>query len=163
MRLPRIFALCLLPWALACGSEEREPDPQPSTAEATTESEPPTEMPTPPIPPASMVQQLQGQLVLDHREVQTYLHMERADNMPLRLYAVPELAEGAAALEAGDGPVEVVGTPDEARFRFTALEDLEGSRVRVRFEIPAEGVSGHVDLELRDWEWSVLDAEVVER
>jgi hypothetical protein len=108
-----------------------------------------------------MVQQMQAQLVLDHPRVRPYLHTEIADNLPLRVYSVADLAEGAAQLTSGGQPVRVVAE-DKARMHFTAREDLDGPRVRIRFEIPGEGVVGHVDLELRDHEWHVTAADVVE-
>lgn len=139
-------------------------EPAPSAPEApTSASSPmPTDDPTPVQPPDAMVQQMQMQLALDHPRVRPYLHVERAQNLPLTVYAVSALAEGASALTAADQPVRVVPEQD-ARVRFTARERLDGPRVRVRLAIPAEGVTAHVDLELRDYVWHAIDAEVVER
>lgn len=167
------FLLCIAALVAACGGEERataEPTQQSSESPASPESarslgaspEGADEEPHSPLPPESVVQQLLGQRVLDHPEVQPYLHTEVAGNFPLSVHAIEELSLGAAALEAGGRSVRVVATAAEARFRFTAREDLEGPRVAVRFEIPAEGVAGRVILELRDFEWSVVEAEVVE-
>jgi len=157
--------LCLGVFVWACGGEERDVA-EPTTAPASTPeaaNEGPGEELTPPIPPESMVQQMLGQRVLDHPEVQPYLHTEIAEHLPLTVHAVPELAEGTAALQAGGQSVRVVDAAADARFRFTAREDLEGPRVAVRFEIPAEGVVGRVVLELRDFEWSAVEADVAER
>lgn len=117
---------------------------------------------TPPLPSAAMVEQLLGQLVLDHPRVQPYLHSEVAGNVPLRLAASPELAQGAAGLQAGGQKVQVVGA-DAARFVFTGREELGAARERVKFEIPPEGVVGHVDLQLADNVWTAVDAAVAER
>ncbi len=99
MRVHTLVVLCIVTASSACGGEERETE-EPTAAEPATaepEEDDPPEGPTPPRPPESMVQQLLGQLVLDHSEVRQYLHTEIADNVPLTVHAVPELAEGAAA------------------------------------------------------------------
>lgn len=117
----------------------------------------------PPPPSAAMVQQIQAQAVLDHPRVAPYLHTEIAANVPLAVLPSPDLAEGAAALKAAGQPVRVVTSEAAARVVFRGLEDIGPARVRVKFEIPREGVAGHVDLQLADHVWSAVDAHVVER
>lgn len=118
--------------------------------------------PTPPIPSAAMVEQLLAQQVLDHPRVRPYLHTEIAANLPLRVAPSADLAQGAAALVVAGQAVQVV-TPAQARVVFTGQQSIGAARVRVGFEIPAEGVVGHVDLELADHVWRAIDASVVER
>lgn len=118
--------------------------------------------PTPPIPSAAMVEQMLAQRVLDHPRVSPYLHTEVAANVPLRVAAAPELAQGAARLKVAGQAVQVVAAA-EARVVFTGNERIGPAKQRVRFEIPPEGVVGHVDLELADNVWQVVDASVVER
>ncbi len=110
-----------------------------------------------------MVQQIQAQAVLDHPRVAPYLHTEIAANVPLAVLPSPDLAEEAAALKAAGQPVRVVTSEAAARVVFRGLEDIGPARVRVKFEIPREGVAGHVDLQLADHVWSAVDAHVVER
>ena len=129
----------------------------PAPVQAATASEP-----TPPIPSAAMVEQMLAQLVLDHPRVTPYLHTEVPANVPLRVAPSPDLAQGAAALQAGGQAVRVVPAA-EARVIFKGRERIEGARERLRFEIPAEGVAGHVDVELADNVWRAVDASVVER
>lgn len=120
--------------------------------------------PTPPRPPEAMVQQILGQKVLDHPQVRPYLHTEVPANLPLTVHAVSGLELGAPRLTVAGQPVRVTPTANEARFRFTATERMRpGARRRIRFEIPNEGVVGHVDLELRDYVWHTIDARVVEQ
>ena len=117
-----------------------------------------------PLPPPQMVERMIATRVLEHPQVAPYLHQEIPANVPLAVHPVPELAQGMPQVRAGGQVVRVVATPAEARFVFTGYERTPGtSRVRVRFEIPSEGVSGHVDLELRDYVWEYVDASVVER
>lgn len=118
--------------------------------------------PTPPIPTAAMVEQLLAQLVLDHPRVAPYLHTEVAANLPLRVAPSPDLAQGAAKLQVGGQAVRIVAA-GEARVVFKGREKIGPARERVRLEIPAEGVVGHVDLELQDNVWRAVDASVAER
>lgn len=116
----------------------------------------------PPIPPPEIVALIQGQAVLDHATVQPFLHTDV--HGPLTVFAVPDLAPGAARLKAGGTPVRVVPTADGARFRFVSFERIgTAAQIRIGWEIPAEGASGHVDLELADHVWSVIGAEARER
>lgn len=152
---------------VACSGEESEPA-APSTTGAERPAperprEPRPDDPTPPPPTEAMTQQLIGQRVLDHERVRPFLHAEVAGNLPLTVYAVDGLAQGAPRMRAGGRPVAVTDAAESARFRFTSRESLGGARVRVGFEIPAEGVVGSVVLELRDYEWRVESADVVER
>jgi hypothetical protein len=117
---------------------------------------------TPPLPSAAMVEQMLAQRVLDHPRVTPYLHTEVPANVPLRVAPSPDLAQGAAKLRVAGQVVQVVAA-GEARFIFTGRERIGPARERVRFEIPAEGVTGHVDLELADNVWSAIDAALTER
>lgn len=110
-----------------------------------------------------MVQQILGQKVLDHPQVTPYLHTEVAANLPLKVHAVSGLDQGASRLTAGGQQVQVMPTANTARFRFTSRERLAGAQVRIHFEIPDEGVIGHVNLELRDYVWEYIGVSVVER
>ncbi len=150
----------------ACSGPVAEPRSTHDTADPhnTHEETSPTpaQEPIAPPPPQPMVEQMIGEVVLGHPRVTPYLHLER--NAPLTLWPIPELAQGAPLMRAGGQTVRVVQNESDARFRFRAYEELGGAaRVRVRFEIPAEGVTGHVDLELRDYEWTATAAEIVER
>ena len=118
---------------------------------------------TPSLPPDRMVQTMLGQLVLDHVRVKPYLHVEVPANVPLTVFAIPSLAQGATGLSAGGATVRVVGNRADARFAFTGRENLGSGRVRVAFEVASEGVVGHVDLLLRDSVWEVADDHVIER
>ena len=117
---------------------------------------------TPPLPTEAMIQQLLAQGVLDHPRVIGYLHTEVAGNLPLRVAPSADLTQGAAKLQAGGQAVRVVPV-GEAWVVFKGRERIGPARERVRFEIPAEGVTGHVDLELANNVWSAVDAVVVER
>lgn len=109
-----------------------------------------------------MVEQMLAQLVLDHPQVAPFLHTEIPANLPLRVAPSPDLAQGAASLRVAGQAARVV-TISEARVVFKGRERLGPARERVRFEIPAEGVVGHVDLELADNVWHAIDASVAER
>lgn len=91
-----------------------------------------------------------------------YLHTEVAANLPLRVAPSPDLAQGAAKLQVGGQAVRIVAA-GEARVVFKGREKIGPARERVRLEIPAEGVVGHVDLELQDNVWRAVDASVAER
>jgi hypothetical protein len=114
---------------------------------------------TPPIPPPEMVEEMIGQLVLSHPQVKPHLHVGAE---PLTLFPVPELARGAPGLEAAGRPVRVVAIESEAQFVFRSYERIgTAAQLRIHFAIPAEGVSGHVDVELRDNVWRATGADVV--
>lgn len=119
--------------------------------------------PTPPLPTEAMIQQMIAQRVLDHPRVSPFLHTEVAANVPLAVLPSPDLAQGAGELTAGGRPVRVVAAEGEARLIFRGRESIGPARERLRFAIPAEGVSGHVDVELADNVWRAVDASVVER
>lgn len=137
-------------------------EPTPVTA-APAKAMPATRQePIPPLPTEAMIQQLLAQGVLDHPRVIGYLHTEVAGNLPLRVAPSADLTQGAAKLQAGGQAVRVVPV-GEARVVFKGRERIGPARERVRFEIPAEGVTGHVDLELANNVWSAVDAVVVER
>lgn len=129
---------------------------------APTTANPPGHDLVAPIPPPAMVEEMQAQLVLDHPRVAPYLHTEVPANLPLRLAPSPDLAQGSPSLRVAGQPVKIVA-PADARFIFKGLEKQGGPRVRIRFEIPPEGVSGHVDLELADYVWSAIDVALIER
>jgi len=148
---------CDRPPATTAGSEPA-PAPVATPAEGVND----VRGPTPPIPSAAMVEQMLAQRVLDHPRVRPYLHTEVAANVPLRVAAAPELAQGVARLEVAGQVVQVVAAA-EARVVFTGNERIGPAKQRVRFEIPPEGVVGHVDLELADNVWQAVDASVVER
>lgn len=118
--------------------------------------------PTPPLPTEAKIQQLIAQAALDHPRVQPYLHTEVPANVPLALFAGPGLAKGADKLRAGGQLVKVVGEA-EARVILRGREDIGPARVRVRLDVPQEGVTGHVDVQLADNVWRAVDASVVER
>ena len=157
--LPVISAALLPVWVVLGGCAPSDP----AMAEPPAPPAAPSKAPHPPIPPDSVVQTILAQAVLDHPAVAPYLHTEIASNLPLAVHAAPALADGAAALQAGGAPVRVVATPGAARIRFVARESLPEAGARIRFAIDAEGVSGHVDLTLRDFVWTATDARVVER
>ncbi len=136
-----------------------EAKPTPVTAAPAKATSP---EPTPPLPTEAMIEQLLAQHVLDHPRVLGYLHTEVAGNLPLTVAPSADLAQGAAKLQAGGQAVRVVPV-GEARVVFKGRERIGPARERVRFEVPAEGVAGHVDLELADNVWSAVDAVVVER
>lgn len=144
--------ICLLLTAPACDRKVEEP---PAPASAAT-------APTPPILSAAMVEQMLAQLVLDHPQVAPFLHTEIPANLPLRVAPSPDLAQGAASLRVAGQAARVV-TVSEARVVFKGRERLGPVRERIRFEIPAEGVVGHVDLELTDNVWHAIDGSVAER
>ena len=155
---------CLLLVLFACDKPAApEPAAEPATvvAPASAPKVSSSEL-TPTIPSPALVEQTLAQHVLDHPRVAPYLHTEIAANLPLRIAPSPDLTQGAAALTAGGRPVQVVAA-GEARVVFKGREKLAPARERVRFEIPAEGVVGHVDLELRDNAWQPIDASVAER
>ncbi len=114
-----------------------------------------------PRPPDSVGQTMQAQAVLDHPRVMPYLHLEVAGNVPLTVALPADLSQGAAGLRAGGQPVRAV--TEGARVRFLSRESLDGPTVRLSFEIAAEGVTGHVDLNLVDHVWTAMAAEVTEQ
>jgi hypothetical protein len=119
---------------------------------------------TPPLPTEAMVQQMIGQLVIDHPAVQPFLHPEIPENVPLALWTVPELAQGALALTAGGSPVRVVPSASDARVVMSRYEPVgSAARVRVHVEVPPEGAGGWVEVELRDNVWDAVDAQISER
>jgi glucose/arabinose dehydrogenase len=148
-----------------CSSSGIEPPAaDPATAEKAPEAAPRASRGLiPPPPTEAMVQQIQAQKVLEHPRVAPYLHTEIAANVPLSVFPSPDLARGADKLTAAGQPVRVVATEGEARVVFRGLEDIGPAKVRVKFEVPPEGVAGHVDLLLADDVWSAVDANVVER
>ncbi len=150
---------------MACSTNESVVQERETTPAANETKAPPPQSggPTPPRPPEYMVQQILGQKVLNHPQVAPYLHTEVPANLPLTVHAVTGLDQGASRLTAGGQPVRVTPTANEARFRFTARERPAPARARIRFEIPDEGVVGHIDLELRDYVWSCIDAQVAEQ
>ncbi|MCA9705563.1 MAG: hypothetical protein KDK70_06940 [Myxococcales bacterium] len=112
------------------------------------------------------IEQSLTQAVLDHPEVGAYLHLEVDANRPLTVHAVPRLARAVKTLRAGAEPVRVVQSADDARFHFTGIEpldDFNAATYRIGFAIPAEGVTGHVDLKMAYDTWSARDVEIVER
>ena len=144
---------------------EPGPTPTPTPTPVAQNDPPENDVPPPgnPLPSPQMVEQIIAGRVLDHPQVKPYLHLEVAANNPLSILPVPELAQGAPNVRVDGQPVRVVTDPAQARFHFTAYERTPGtSRVRVRFTVPAEGVTGHVDLELRNYVWEYVDASVVE-
>jgi hypothetical protein len=156
----------------ACSASGTEPRPAvPATpAKAVTPATPAkAESPlaarglVPPPPSEAMVQQILAQGVLDHPRVAPYLHTEDSANVPLAVFPSPDLAKGAEQLRAAGQSVRVVATEAEARVIFRGRERVGPAKERVKFEIPAEGVAGHVDLQLAEHEWSAVDAQVVER
>lgn len=164
--MPRALRPSVLLFVLtACGSQQPVAEPAvmaPPPAPVAPAAKVPAREPTPTIPSAAMVEQMLAQHVLDHPRVVPYLHTEIAANLPLRVAPSPDLAQGATALQVGGQAVRVVAE-GEARVVFKGRERLGPARERVRFEIPAEGVVGHVDLELADNVWKALDASVAER
>lgn len=171
MRSVRSIALSLvvLSGCTAPVSEAPATSPTPPTPEAT-----PAKQPTPPTdasgrglvgppPTEAMVQQMIAQLVLDHPRVTPFLHLEIPANAPLAVFAAPDLAAGAASLRAGGQPVRVVATASDARLVLRGRESLGPAKERLTFEIPAEGVSGTVDVALADHVWRAVDASVSER
>lgn len=131
--------------------------PTTTTSTPTPPSSVTTNAPTPPIPPEPMVQQMIAQAVLEDPRVARHL----TTPAPWTVFAAPGLELGASALRIGGAPVVVVASPAEARFVFAQREQRDGL-VRVRFEIPGEGVSGHADVQLADWIWTVRDVVLVE-
>lgn len=169
-RRPMRPVLGLVPLlAAGCSSPGASPpavDPQTSvmTPEKPAEAPPlATRGLVPPPPSEAMVQQIQAQAVLEHPRVAPYLHTEIAANVPLAVFPSPDLAQGAAKLTAAGQPVRVAASEAEARVVFRGRTDIGPAKVRVKFEVPPEGVAGHVDLQLADHVWSAVDAHVVER
>lgn len=144
----------------ACDAKPAAPAPA-STAPAPAKQVSSAEL-TPTIPPPAIVEQILAQRVLDHLKVAPYLHTEVAGNLPLRVAPSPDLAQGVARLQVAGQSVQVVDA-GEARVVFKGRERIGAARERVRFEIPPEGVAGHVDLELADNVWTAVDVAVVER
>lgn len=152
-------ALALVVVLSACSGSTVASSSPPATASATTPpSSVTTNAPTPPIPPEPMVQQMIAQAVLDDPRVAAYLTAAP----PWTLSAGPGLELGAGALRIGGAPVVVVASPADARVVLAARERVPDAE-RVRFEIPAEGVRGHADVQLIDWIWTVRDVVLVER
>lgn len=151
----------------ACSASGTEPKPAKPATPATPAKAPESPLAArglvPPPPSEAMVQQMLAQAVLEHPRVAPYLHLESAANVPLAVFPSPDLAKGAAKLRAGEQVVRVVASEAEARVVFRGREKVGPAKERVKFEIPGEGVSGHVDLQLADYVWSAVDAEVVER
>jgi hypothetical protein len=146
----------------ACSGPAAEPPPTHQSHVSLPPAHEQAQVVIAPPPPQPMVEQMIGELVLGHPRVAPYLHV--TGNVPLTVWSIPELAQGAPLMRAGGRSVSVVEHEADARFRFTAYEPLGSSaRVRVRFEIPAEGVHGYVDVELRDNVWSAVGVDVVER
>lgn len=143
----------------ACGTPRVTP-PHPPAEEPIQQMD---RSPTPPIPPDDVVQTLLVQGALDHPGVQHFLHLDVDGHLPLSVHAPPELAEGLGRVVIGGQPVAVAAAPSAARVRLTARERRPGPRVRIHLEIPAEGVVGWVELELADYVWSAVDAELSER
>lgn len=157
-----IVSLTCLSLICGCSSEDRRQEEASPASSKSTENNATAPAPIPALPPESAVQQMQMQLVLDHPQVRPYLHLEIPENLPLAVHAAAELSQGVASLNVGGHPVRVVDA-GIARLRFTRREQLEGPRARVHFDIPPEGVVGHVDLELTDYLWHAVDASVVEQ
>ncbi|MGE0789500.1 MAG: hypothetical protein AB7S26_27745 [Sandaracinaceae bacterium] len=169
MRTTGELAACLaaVTMMLGCGGSEAGTAEPSSVADqegtgagnAPSDEEPGADLIAPP-PTEAMVQQMLLQAAIDDAAVRAYLHLEQPSNLPLALFAAPDLAEGAPSVTAGDRPVRVT-SEGEARVRFTARESVEGA-VRLQLAIPGEGVSGYVDLRLVDYEWRVVDRHLVE-
>jgi hypothetical protein len=162
--VPRIAPTiaCMLLIMSACDSKPTAPAAAaPAEAPAPKKQVSSAEL-TPTIPPPAVIERMLAQRVLDHPKVAPYLHTENAANLPLRVAPSPDLAQGVARLQVAGQPVQVVAEA-EARVVFKGREKIGPARERVRFEIPAEGVVGHVDLELADNVWTAVDASVAER
>lgn len=162
--------LSLVPLLVAaCSASGTEPKPVVPATPAKSATPAKAESPlaarglVPPPPSEAMVQQMLAQVVLEHPRVVPYLHLENSANVPLAVFPSPDLAKGAAKLRAADQVVRVVAAEAEARVIFRGREKIGPAKERIKFEIPAEGVAGHVDLQLADYEWSAVDAQVVER
>jgi hypothetical protein len=136
---------------LACGASPAEPSTSVPGA------------PHAPLPPDDVVQAMQAQAVLEHPEVEAFLHLDVPGHLPLKVHSVDALAAGASSLVAGGQAVQVVATPPEARVQLLGREALDGPRVRIRLAIPAEGVAGHVDVALADHVWSAVGASLAEQ
>jgi len=151
----------------ACSASGTEPKPVVPATSATPAKAPESPLAArglvPPPPSEAMVQQILAQQVLDHPRVAPYLHTEVPANVPLAVFPSPDLAKGAEKLRAGEQAVRVVASAGEARVIFRGRETVGPAKERIKFEIPAEGVAGHVDLQLADHVWSAVDAQVVER
>lgn len=116
----------------------------------------------PPMPTEAMIQKILARTVIEDSRVAKYLHLENPANLPLKVFAAKGLDEGVVDLKIGGQRVSVV---DEASARvvLSGRERVEGPNERVLIKIPAEGLSGHVDLTLADYVWSVTDVKLVER
>lgn len=115
------------------------------------------------VHPEVRVQSQLSQGVVDHPRVVPLLHLEIPANVPLMVYVkTPDLTAGAAALNAGGAPVVVSGLPSKSRLHLLSREKV-GEVERVKFAIPAEGVTGHVDMKLKEGVYSAVDAQVAER
>lgn len=147
----------VVPFLVACGSAA-SPSPAGPASETPAPSVPSAALGHP-LPSDAMVQGWLTQMVLDHPRVVPFLHSEARDR--LRVHAISELAEGARGLRVAGRPVELVEA-SAAHFRFTARERPSPAVERIRFEMPGEGMSGHVDFALRDHTWTAIDAEVAE-
>jgi hypothetical protein len=153
LRTSRAFvALAALPLALACPTP---PDPVVPTLAGAPE---PARAPLPSPPSETSA----SQLALDHPRVVPFLHLEISQNVPLKLFAGPDLAPGAAHLRAGGQPVQLVSQA-EARVILASKEKLaDGTSYRIHVRVPPEGAVGHVDVALRDNAWVATGASMAE-
>ena len=119
--------------------------------------------PVPSLPTDTMIETMVSHSALQHPRVVPYLHLEIPANVPVKLFAGPDLARGAPALQLGGKPVQIVPQED-ARVLLESRERLAApATYRIHLRIPPEGVAGHVDVTLRDNVWTAVDAHVVER
>lgn len=109
-----------------------------------------------------MIETMMSHVVLSHPRVVPFLHLEISSNVPLKLFAGPDLARGAPALHAAGKPVVVVAK-EQARVILESRERLDRSTSRIRFQIPPEGVIGHIDVALREGVWTAVGDSVAER
>ncbi len=102
------------------------------------------------------------QRVLDHPRVAAFLHTEIPAHRPLAVYAVNELSAGLTRVRVAGLPLQVVQTASAARIQFTAFHHLR-ARVSVEIAIPAEGVTGSIDLRSENGVWEYFTVDLHER
>ena len=150
MKMRLLFVPLALAFTLACPSPPAS-DARPAVREL-----------VPSLPSDTMIETMVSHSVLTHPRVVPFLHLEIPANVPLKLFAGPDLARGAPKLQAGGKPVQIVPR-EEARVVLESREDLEGPSYRIHLRIPPEGVVGHVDVTLRDNVWTAVNAKIAER
>jgi hypothetical protein len=105
-----------------------------------------------------------AQLVIDLPALQQFLHPELPERKPLVLISTSEVTPGLT-LTKFDQPVQILDLEVAKGRPYLHITEWTqtGTKVRLKFSYPVEGVGGEAELESKDGKWRVTKSEIWER